>query len=221
MNDVSMGLSYEASLISRYASVGSRLGKAVAPKPRRVALLAPAAPVMVEAPQNQPLSIAKCIEAYADGSTPSWKVVMAEVAKKYNVSMLDITSPRRDMPTVMARQEFCYRLRHETRMTLPQIAKRIGNRDHTTVLHSIRKHAARLAGNTYARKVVNPGSGHAVVWTADKLQRAMDMRFNLGKKYKEIAAAIGGVSGAAVARRLDRVRQAQKRAAAYATELER
>jgi chromosomal replication initiation ATPase DnaA len=34
-------------------------------------------------------------------------------------------------------------------MSLPQIGHRLGNRDHTTVLHGVRRYEAKLRGEVY------------------------------------------------------------------------
>lgn len=76
---------------------------------------------------------------------PTWKAIAKEVADKHGVRVADILSPRRDAPTVRARHEAMWRCRNETTYSLPQIGKFLGNRDHTTVLHGIRKHQERMA----------------------------------------------------------------------------
>lgn len=75
---------------------------------------------------------------------PSWKTILREVSEKHKVAMVDLLSSRRSQAYVIARQEAMYRMRHETSMTFPQIGRRMGGRDHTTVLYGIRKHAERM-----------------------------------------------------------------------------
>lgn len=72
------------------------------------------------------------------------KQIALEVCSKYEVSLVDLKSARRDHATVVARQEACWRMRHETERSLPEIG-RFFNRDHTTALHSVRVHSARMA----------------------------------------------------------------------------
>jgi hypothetical protein len=76
--------------------------------------------------------------------TPMWRIIVREVCQKHGVPEIDIFSHRRPHNVVLARHEMMYRMRHETPLSLPQIGKRLGGRDHTTVLHGIRKHQARL-----------------------------------------------------------------------------
>lgn len=74
---------------------------------------------------------------------PSWKKIVREVSRKHGVSIIDILSTRRCREYVEARYEAMYRMRHETTMSYPQIGRRLGGRDHTTVLHGVREHARR------------------------------------------------------------------------------
>lgn len=79
-----------------------------------------------------------------DMEPPRWRKIIAEVAEKHHVSIQDITSRRRDHPSVLARQEAAWRIRHETPLSLPNIGKRLGGLDHTTILYSVRKHQSRI-----------------------------------------------------------------------------
>ncbi len=69
--------------------------------------------------------------------------IVMEVCEKHGVSAIEICSEHRSQRIVVARMEACYRLRKETTWSLPRIGKFLGGRDHTTILHSVRKHAAR------------------------------------------------------------------------------
>ncbi|WIY54132.1 helix-turn-helix domain-containing protein [Devosia sp. YIM 151766] len=75
---------------------------------------------------------------------PSGKAILREVSEKHKVAMVDLLSTRRARAYVLARHEAMYRMRHETSMSYPQIGRRMGGRDHSTVMHGIRKHAERM-----------------------------------------------------------------------------
>lgn len=77
-------------------------------------------------------------------STPTWKAIVQEVCEKHKISYADLASARRDRPVVVARREACWRMRKETSMSLPQIGRRLGGKDHTTVLNAIRKYEEML-----------------------------------------------------------------------------
>jgi chromosomal replication initiator protein len=61
------------------------------------------------------------------------------VASHYNVSRADILSSRRTANVVRPRQIAMYLAKMLTLRSLPEIGRRFGGRDHTTVLHAVRK----------------------------------------------------------------------------------
>jgi chromosomal replication initiator protein len=61
------------------------------------------------------------------------------VASRYNVSRADILSSRRTANVVRPRQIAMYLAKVLTLRSLPEIGRRFGGRDHTTVLHAVRK----------------------------------------------------------------------------------
>ncbi len=61
------------------------------------------------------------------------------VASRYNVSRSDILSERRTAAVVRPRQIAMYLAKVLTLRSLPEIGRRFGGRDHTTVLHAVRK----------------------------------------------------------------------------------
>jgi hypothetical protein len=73
------------------------------------------------------------------------KQIIREVVEKHGIRVWELKSGRRAHEVVLARQEACYRLRVERKMSLPEIGRRLGGRDHTTVLHGCRQHAKRNA----------------------------------------------------------------------------
>jgi chromosomal replication initiator protein len=71
------------------------------------------------------------------------------VAHQYNVSRADLLSSRRTANVVRPRQVAMYLAKILTLRSLPEIGRRFGGRDHTTVLHAVRKIEA-LTGNDNA-----------------------------------------------------------------------
>ncbi|WP_245258629.1 chromosomal replication initiator protein DnaA [Methylopila sp. M107] len=61
------------------------------------------------------------------------------VAKHYQVSRADVLSSRRTQNVVRPRQVAMYLSKQLTLRSLPEIGRRFGGRDHTTVLHAVRK----------------------------------------------------------------------------------
>lgn len=61
------------------------------------------------------------------------------VAKHFNISRQDIVSSRRNRSIVRPRQISMYLAKTLTDRSFPEIGRRFGGRDHTTVLHAVRK----------------------------------------------------------------------------------
>jgi chromosomal replication initiator protein len=61
------------------------------------------------------------------------------VARQYNVSRADLLSSRRTANVVRPRQVAMYLAKTLTLRSMPEIGRRFGGRDHTTVLHAVRK----------------------------------------------------------------------------------
>ncbi|TWH27266.1 chromosomal replication initiator protein [Aminobacter sp. J15] len=76
------------------------------------------------------------------------------VARHYNVSKVELLSNRRTRTIVKPRQVAMYLAKVMTPRSLPEIGRRFGGRDHTTVLHAVRK-IEGLTGsdNTLAQEV--------------------------------------------------------------------
>jgi hypothetical protein len=65
--------------------------------------------------------------------------IVAIVARVYDIPVLDIKSARRTANVVRPRQEAMWLCRNFTLLSLPEIGRQFGGRDHTTVLHAIKK----------------------------------------------------------------------------------
>jgi chromosomal replication initiation ATPase DnaA len=70
------------------------------------------------------------------------KKIIFDVCEQTEINWVDLKSERRMKPLLLPRQYLMWRLRNETTLSLPLIGKHIGNRDHTTVLHGVRKYQA-------------------------------------------------------------------------------
>lgn len=79
------------------------------------------------------------------GAYPRIDVIIRIVAKFYLVNVIDILSDRRTANIVRPRQVAAYLCKTLTPRSLPEIGRRFGGRDHTTILHAVRK-IERLIG---------------------------------------------------------------------------
>jgi len=141
-----------AALLDHYAQISAKFYPSRAPRQ----MIKPAAPKAIAKTTEQPVEPKSLLSGFVAAPVrfacieelgwerPRWRKIMAEVAVKHRVSVIDLESPRRDRPSVRARQEAMWRMRHETPMSLPDIGHRLGGRDHTTIMHGIAKYQAHI-----------------------------------------------------------------------------
>lgn len=90
--------------------------------------------------------------------------IAREVAHKHGISFADITGPNRSRKVCAARHEAAFRLVVELGFTYPKAGRVLGRRDHTTIFHSVKVHAAK-----------SPQSAKAWASYCDKRQRDLDV----------------------------------------------
>lgn len=139
--------SYRQSLIAHYREVKQRLNsgraqdlgiKCVSAHVRSAEWRNPetAHPVAQPARAKYWFSIIEEIDAPAIGRCLKIQTI---VAKHYGIRVRDILSERRTADIVRPRQVAMWLCRRFTARSLPEIGRRFGGRDHTTVLHAVRK----------------------------------------------------------------------------------
>lgn len=74
---------------------------------------------------------------------PTIGEIIASVANKYGLTVMELKGDRRSRRVSIPRQEIMYRAYTETGASLPTIGRSLGDRDHTTVLYGVRAHEAR------------------------------------------------------------------------------
>ena len=65
--------------------------------------------------------------------------IQRKVAEHFNIRLTDMSSARRARAVARPRQVAMYLAKQLTQRTLPEIGRKFGNRDHTTVMHAVRK----------------------------------------------------------------------------------
>ena len=85
----------------------------------------------------------------------SSKMVIEKVSKHYQISLDDLTGPKRDKDIVVPRQVAMYLLREELKLSYPKIARELGRKDHTTALHSVDKIHNEIEINPDIKKAIN------------------------------------------------------------------
>lgn len=76
---------------------------------------------------------------YAESARPTIANIQEAVVQHYHLTKRDMIANRRARRVVMPRQIAMYLAKQLTLRSLPEIGKLFGGRDHTTVLHAVRK----------------------------------------------------------------------------------
>jgi chromosomal replication initiator protein len=71
--------------------------------------------------------------------------IQRRVAERWNIRLADMSSARRARAVARPRQVAMYLAKQLTSRSLPEIGRRFGNRDHTTVMHAIKTIAELMA----------------------------------------------------------------------------
>jgi hypothetical protein len=85
-----------------------------------------------KAPPPMPEPLAKLIDY-----RPAWRIIAQQVCEKHKIPLTELQGNRRFKRLSIARREVFWRLRTELRMSLLDIARKMG-KDHTTILHGLR-----------------------------------------------------------------------------------
>ena len=65
--------------------------------------------------------------------------IQKRVAEHFNIKLSEMTSARRARAVARPRQVAMYLAKQLTSRSLPEIGRKFGGRDHTTVMHAVRK----------------------------------------------------------------------------------
>jgi chromosomal replication initiator protein len=71
--------------------------------------------------------------------------IQRRVAEHYKIRLSDMASPRRARAVARPRQVAMYLAKQLTSRSLPEIGKKFGDRDHTTVMHAVKRVAELMA----------------------------------------------------------------------------
>jgi chromosomal replication initiator protein len=80
--------------------------------------------------------------------------ILKAVCQRFEVTVADLCSPRRPQALSFARQCAMYLLRERTELSLSEIGALLGGRDHTTILHGVRKIEGDLGVDSRVREHV-------------------------------------------------------------------
>jgi chromosomal replication initiator protein len=82
------------------------------------------------------------------------RMVVERTAQHFDISVKEVTGPKRDKDIVLPRQVAMYLLRNELHLSFPKIAHELGRSDHTTALHSVGKIEQLLTADYVMRQHV-------------------------------------------------------------------
>lgn len=116
-----------------------------AAKPRKVEVAPPPVPEPIEEVIAAVEEVEPIVDAIVEPVDVPFKPpayvndVLAFIVKRFGITLLDMTSERRTANLVKPRQIAMWLAKDITKRSLPYIGTRMGGRDHTTILHGIRK----------------------------------------------------------------------------------
>jgi hypothetical protein len=172
----------EAGIIERYALAQKRL---------RMPCAMPAAPVHVRPRDLSPYSRqrASTPSAYFVNllTPPSWRVIAGLVGLKHGFRIDQMRTAERSRPFVAARDEAMQLLATHTNMSLPEIGRRF-NRDHTSVLHSLRKVGVGTRGQRGAHWTNEMDRDLIRLWA--ELASLTDISFVIGVSRNSVIARV-------------------------------
>ena len=105
---------------------------------------------VLERPQHRardPQALFDATPATPPARRPTVDAIKRHVASIYNLQVSDLESHSRKRNVVRPRQLAMYIARKLTDQSYPQIARRFGPRDHTTILHGVNLIAGMVANN--------------------------------------------------------------------------
>jgi chromosomal replication initiator protein len=108
---------------------------------------------------KKPITVEMADEAVGQRLSPGAKTSIEDIQRKtaefYKLDVRDFHSPQRARRVARPRQVAMYLSRKLTTRSLPEIGRRFGGRDHTTVLHACRRIEALCAEDALFRQEVD------------------------------------------------------------------
>jgi chromosomal replication initiation ATPase DnaA len=152
-------------------------------------------PILVNLAVTRRCPVNKCLpailanlelEMFTSESRPTIADVQRQIALEFGITRDDLLSARRTREVVRPRQIAMAVAKALTLHSLPEIGRRFGGRDHTTVLHAVRKCVPLM------REVANTAGAlkEAEVWCRIAREKAADLgeaAFLPGRKLTGVA----------------------------------
>lgn len=107
-----------------------------------------------------------------EGPRPSLSFIREVCSRKYGIPVADIISDRRDAKTTFARHVALYFAKKLTTWSYPEIGRRFGGRDHTTIIHAMRKIQRLIAEDERFAEEISQLEAKLINSTVDQVSRA-------------------------------------------------
>jgi chromosomal replication initiator protein len=109
---------------------------------------------------STPVSLAMAREILKDILVEKNREITVEeiqktVATHFNIKVADIKSPKRLKALVLPRQIAMYLARQLTSCSYPEIGERFGGKDHSTIIHAIKKMEKQMEQDFQLRSIIN------------------------------------------------------------------
>jgi chromosomal replication initiation ATPase DnaA len=132
-------------LQQHYKAVRARLWAGAPPPPPVVVRPPPPPPPPRSTPTSDQFREAhELLKIAGVDGVPKWKLILREICEQHGISMDQLTSHNRSKKFINARLLAYYRLHKELGLSLPQIGRYIGDRDHSTVFYGIKRYELNL-----------------------------------------------------------------------------
>jgi hypothetical protein len=131
-------------LQQHYKAVRARLWAGAPPPPVVVRPPPPPPPSRPFPTSDQFREAHELLRAVGIVGVPRWKLILREVCASHGVTLDQLTSHNRSKKFIDARMLAYYRLHKELGLSLPQIGRYIGDRDHSTVYYGIKRYELNL-----------------------------------------------------------------------------
>ena len=90
-----------------------------------------------------------------DNNTIKPKEILDVVSKSFNMKVSDLKGKKRNKNIVLARQISMFILKKETNLSYPEIGQFLGGKDHSTVIHSVKKITSKIETDEDIKKTVD------------------------------------------------------------------
>ena len=131
-------------LQQHYKAVRARLWAGAPPPPVVVRPPPPPPPSRPFPTSDQFREAHELLRAVGIVGVPRWKLILREVCAAHGVTLDQLISHNRSKKFIDARMLAYYRLHKELGLSLPQIGRYIGDRDHSTVFYGIKRYELNL-----------------------------------------------------------------------------